>query len=131
MVGKKKQKNSVPSFRSENYQLKDHYNSNNLIVANLEYISSTPTMFGPKVKTTKQRYIFEKITNNEKTRYREVFTGFIADSDESHYFDLPYVINIESLEEVFPSVASTIPKYGLLLVLDEVNKQELTKKKGK
>ena len=67
------------------------------------------------IETTKQKYIFE-ITNIEgNIRYREIFTGFIADVEE-HYFDLPYVVNIKSLNEEIPTVAKNIPKYGLLLL---------------
>ena len=96
MFGKKKekQKNDSLNFKSENYQMKDNYNADNLVVANLEYISSEATPYGPMVKKTTQKYIFEILNENGKTRYREIFTGFIADCEESHYFDLPYAVNI-------------------------------------
>ena len=130
MFGKKKekQKSDSLSFKSENYQMKDSYNADNLVVANLEYISSEPTPYGPMVKKTTQKYIFEILTENSKVRYREIFTGFIADSEESHYFDFPYVVNIIALKEQAPSVANNVPKYGLLLVLNEVNTKNNTKK---
>ena len=80
------------------------------------------------VKQTEQKYIFEMLNENGKTRYSEIFTCFIADAEESHYFDLPYVVNIVSLKEHVPSVAENIPKYGLLLVLNEVNTKKLEKK---
>ena len=86
------------------------------------------------VETTKQKYIFEKVEENERERYREVFTGFVANTSEE-YFDLPYVVNIKSLREATPTVAETIPKYGLLLLIDELNKQKVkvkvVKKQGK
>ena len=128
MFGKKKekQKNDSLNFKSENYQMKDSYNVDNLVVANLEYISSEVTPNGPMVKTTTQKYIFENLHENGKTRYREIFTGFIAES-EGHYFDLPYIVNIKALKEQVPSVANNIPKYGLLLVLNEVNTKNKTK----
>lgn len=128
MFGKKKdkQKNDLQSFKSEMYQMKESYNAENLVVANLEYISSDSTPYGPMVKKTTQKYIFEVLNENNKERYREVFTGFIADS-ENHYFDLPYVINIIALEEQLPSVANSISKYGLLLVLDEINNSNTRK----
>ena len=128
MFGKKKdkQKNDLHSFKSAKYQLKDSYNAENLVVANLEYISSDASPYGPIVKKTTQKYIFEVLNENNKERYREVFTGFIADS-ESHYFDLPYVVNIIALEEQLPSVANSISKYGLLLVLDEINNNNTRK----
>ena len=130
MFGKKKekQKNDSLNFKSENYQMKDNYNADNLVVANLEYISSEATPYGPMVKKTTQKYIFEILNENGKTRYREIFTGFIADCEESHYFDLPYAVNIITLKEEVPSVANNIPKYGLLLVLNEVNTKNKTKK---
>ena len=55
MFGKKKQS---LNFKSDNYKLNDdNYVTNNLVVANLEYISSEPTPYGPMVKQTKQIYI--------------------------------------------------------------------------
>ena len=130
MFGKKKQnqKNNQLNFKSDNYKINDSYKTDALVVANLEYISSEATPYGPMVKQTEQKYIFEMLNENGKTRYREIFTGFIADAEESHYFDLPYVVNIVSLKEHVPSVAENIPKYGLLLVLNEVNTQKLEKK---
>lgn len=130
MFGKKKQnqKNNQLNFKSDNYKINDSYKTDDLVVANLEYISSEATPYGPMVKQTEQKYIFEMLNENGKTRYREIFTGFIADAEESHYFDLPYVVNIVSLKEQVPSVAENIPKYGLLLVLNEVNTKKLEKK---
>ena len=80
MFGKKKekQKNDSLNFKSENDQMKDNYNADNLVVANLKYISSEATPYGPMVKKTTQKYIFEILNENGKTRYREIFTGFIA-----------------------------------------------------
>ena len=100
---------------------------NNLVVANLEYISSEPTIYGPMIKQTEQKYIFELLNENGKIRYREIFTGFVADAEESHYFDLPYVVNIVPLKEQVPDVADNIPKYGLLLVLNAVNTKKISK----
>lgn len=130
MFGKKKQnqKNNQLNFKSDNYKINDSYKTDDLVVANLEYISSEATPYGPMVKQTEQKYIFEMLNENGKTRYREIFTGFIADAEESHYFDLPYVVNIVSLKEHVPSVAENITKYGLLLVLNEVNTKKLEKK---
>ncbi len=120
MFGKKKenQKNNSLNLNNENYQMKDSYYSNNIVVANLEYISNDEM---PMVIQTNQKYIFEVINENNKIRYREIFTGFIADSEESNYFNLPYVVNITELKEQLPSVANNIHKYGLLIVLNEIN----------
>lgn len=121
MFGKKKQNEKKESlnFKSDNYM------TDNLVVANLDYISSKLTPYGPMVKQTEQKYIFELLNENGKIRYREIFTGFVADAEESHYFDLPYVVNIVSLKEQVPDVADIIPKYGL--VLNEVNTKKISK----
>lgn len=131
MFGKKKQNKEEEKldFQTKNYQMNDTYKTENLVVGNLQYISSKYTGgSGPKVETTKQKYIFEKIEVDDNIRYREVFTGFIADTD-SNYFDLPYVINIKPLKDVIKTVAEIIPKYGLLLAIDEINKMENIKPK--
>ena len=59
MFGKKKEKQKIDSlnFKSENYQMKDSYNTDNLVVGNLEYISSEVTPYGPMVKKTTQKFI--------------------------------------------------------------------------
>lgn len=136
MFGKRKKRDhSTLGFKSENYEMSESFKSENLVVANLEYVSSKYTDFGPMVEKTRQRYIFEKLqgeTENQP-RYREIFTGFIAKTSEE-YFDLPYVVNIKPLQEVVPTVAETIPKYVMLLLVDEINKQKVkvkvTKRQG-
>lgn len=117
--GKSKDSESF-NFKSKNYNMNDNYKSSDLVVANLEYVSSNYTPNGPMVERTNQKYIFEEIKENGTIRYREIFTGFIADKEE-HYFDLPYVVNIKKLTEEVPTVANSIPKYGLLLLINEVN----------
>ncbi len=104
----------------ETYKMKEYYNSMDLVVANLEYISKECNDFGPMAVTTEQRYIFEIIEEDSKTKYREVFTGFVADTD-SHYFNLPYIVNIQSLKEAVPNIADVIPRLGLLLTINDVN----------
>ena len=127
MFGKKSKKDQL-NFKSDNYKMNDSYKTDDLVVANLEYTSNGSTIDGPMVKQTEQKYIFEMLNENGKTRYREIFTGFIADAEESLYFDLPYVVNIVSLKEQVSSVTDNIPKYGLLLVLNEVNAKKSEKK---
>lgn len=134
MFGKRKKRDhSTLDFKTPNYGMSDSYKTENLVVAKLQYVSSKYTDFGPMVETTKQRYIFEKIEEDD-LRYREVFTGFVAKTSEE-FFDLPYVVDIKPLQEVVPSVAEEVPKYGLLLLIDEVNKQKVkvkvTKRQGK
>lgn len=127
-IKNKIKKNDQLNFESDNYKMKDNYKTSNLVVANLEFVSSEPTPYGPMVNTTTQKYIFEMFSENGKIRYRELFTGFIADSEESHYFELPYIVNIVPLQEQVPSIAKNISKYSLLLILNEVNTKEFEKK---
>ena len=133
MFGKKKEEKNKDSlnFKSDNYQMKESYNTDTLVVGNLEYISSEATPYGPMIVQTEQKYIFEVINDKGKIRYREIFTGFIADSEESHYFDFPYIVNIIELKEHVSAVASSIPKYALLLVLNEINIKNSLKKSRK
>lgn len=127
MFERKKEKDNL-NFQSKKYKMKDQYKSNDLVVANLQYISSSANIEDcPTIETTKQKYIFEKIYEKNKIRYREIFTGFIADSESSGYFDLPYVINITPLSDLLS--VKIVPKYGLLLAIDEVNKTETKKYK--
>lgn len=121
--------NNLSEVNSDNYKMQDYYKSDNLVIGNLEQISSEVTPYGPMVNKTTQKYIFEKINENGKTRYREIFTGFIFDSNESsHYFDLPYVVNIVPLKDKIPTITEDFHKYSLLLILDKVNEKRLIRK---
>ena len=117
---KKSEDSDSLNFKSKNYNMSDNYKSSDLVIANLEYVSSAYTPNGPMVERTSQKYIFEKIKESGSIRYREIFTGFIADT-ENHYFDLPYVVNIKPLNEEVLTVANNISKYGLLLLINEIN----------
>ena len=131
MFGKKKQnhKNDPLFIKNENYKMGESYKTDNLVVANLEYVTSKSTINGPVVKTTMQKYIFEIINDQGKTKYREVFTGLIIDSSATqHQIDLPYVTNVFFLKDLIPTVMDDISKYGLLLVLNIVNTKTLSKK---
>ena len=75
----KKLENNLSEVNSDNYKMQDYYKSDNLVIGNLEQISSEVTPYGPMVNKTTQKYIFEKINENGKTRYREIFTGFILE----------------------------------------------------
>ena len=125
----KKLEDNSAKVNSDNYKMQDYYKSDNLVIGNLEQISSEVTPFGRMVNKTTQKYIFEKINENGKTRYREIFTGFIFDSNESsHYFDLPYVVNIVPLKDKIPTITEDFHKYSLLLILDKVNEKRLIRK---
>lgn len=125
----KKLEDNSAKVNSDNYKMQDYYKSDNLVIGNLEQISSEVTPFGPMVNKTTQKYIFEKINENGKTRYREIFTGFIFDSKgSSHYFDLPYVVNIVPLKDKIPTITEDFHKYSLLLILDKVNEKRLIRK---
>ena len=126
---KKKQtkREEALNFKSNNYKIKDTFDTDSLVVANLEYISNEETPYSPMVKRTTQKYLFELIYENDKIRYREIFTGFIADT-ENYYFNLPYVVNIVPLKELEPTIANQINRYALLLVLNEINTKKEEKK---
>ena len=124
---KEKENKDKVKFETENYIMPEYFDVSKLVVANLESISNETEL--PTVSTTDQKYIFEKINDNDRTRYKEVFTGFITDiEDNCHYFNYPYLVNIVSLKEALPTIRDSVPKFSLLLILDEVNtKPEMVK----
>ncbi len=111
------------NFSPKNYTMAEIYDAEKLVVGKLEYISSDVTEFGPMVKKSSQKYIFEPIVINGIVKYQEVFTGFIV-GDSEEYFDLPYVVDMEKLTEISVDYKQTkIPKLGMLLTLNDVNSQ--------
>lgn len=117
-------RNILKSHKKENYKMKDEYFANNLVVANLGYISSTDYGVGtPLCFTTKQKYIFNIIEEDGQKKYQEIFTGYITDNgEEIHFFNVPYVENIEPYISYFKNEQDkNIPKHALLLKLDEIN----------
>lgn len=132
MFGRKKI-NDNP-FGDKNYQMKDYYNPNYLIVANFQRVSSSSMkeMHTPITETTEQKYIFEVFYDEDKMKYREIFTGFIASDEDSGIFNLPYIVNPEPFTNYFPKAVNTrIPKLSLIWSLNEINypakKKELKK----
>lgn len=112
------------NFSPENYTMAEIYDAEKLVVGKLEYISSDVTEFGPMVKKSSQKYIFEPIVINGIVKYQEIFTGFIAGDSAERYFDLPYVVDMEKLTEIsVDSKQTKIPKLGMLLTLNDVNSQ--------
>ena len=129
MFGKKK-KNVVDARDNndlqEKYTMKERYNAEDLYLARLKWVSSEVTDFGPMVKETEIKYIFEK----EGEKYKEIFTGFKAGID-SEYFNLPYVIDIMPLTEVHEDLKGTIfPRLGMLTLFNVVNKKENQEERG-
>ena len=126
--GKQEENKEKLNFETQGYIMPEFFNSDNLVIANLEFVSNRVTTNGPMVETTEQKYIFERINDNGKERFREVFTGFVADSNEAAYFNLPYVVAEAPIREVL-NVTDNLPRYGLLLVLNEINFNNENKKR--
>ena len=127
------QSNYTLNINNKNYSFKESYEYNELNELSkinsfkfgygFEYdnklISDNP--LGSIIKTTQTKYcdqvkeftVFDKITNS------------IIHTESLTYDNKG---NIVSLKEHVPSVAENIPKYGLLLVLNEVNTKKLEKK---
>lgn len=119
MFGKKNKKTEL-NFKTDNYVIPEFIDTSNLVVGNLESVTNETEL--PTIITTNQKFIFEKIDDNGKTRYKEIFTGFVADIEGScMYFNYPYIVNIIPIKEVLPTIMEKIPKYSLLLALNEVN----------
>ena len=128
MFKRKNKCNDKSSCQSENYRMKDNYDVENLVSANLKYVSSSVTPYGPMDETTDIKYIFEVIKENDKIRYREVCTGFVADT-ENYYFDLPYAINIKPLVEDVTTDKHNVSKNELLLLIHKINEPQKMKVK--
>ena len=133
----KKQKNE---FGDKNYKMKDAYEADKLIVGNFQRISGGYMGGdGPIVETTEQKYIFESIQEGKKTRYREIFTGFVTDNIDDtskdgincKYFDLPYLYEPEKFTDYFPQTKGlSLPKLSLIWIQNDINyRKEKSKKK--
>ena len=116
------EKNILNPFGDRRYKMKKSYSADKLIVANFQRMSSCRTDFGPMVETTELKYIFEPIIDSkDNIKYREIFTGFIADVEE-HSFDLPYVVNPTSFTDYFPeTIGAEIPKLSLIWAQNDIN----------
>ena len=126
---------------SKKYVMKENYRADELVVANMQYISNQEDPHVPMLITTEQKYIFEIIRKNSgDIMYREVFTGYKFSGKPSHkksddvevvVWDFPYIVDVEPLSKKMDNVADIIPKYALLLVLNEVNEKRSSKKFNK
>ncbi len=114
-------------FYEEGYTMKKEYHADEIIVSQLDYVS-TEDANGPLHYKTSLKYFFEPIEEEGKTRWREIFTGFIAD-DELTYFDLPYLSKEkETLTDYFEELEGvTLPNLSLLLYLNKVNEKKTEK----
>lgn len=111
----------------ENYVMPDSFTADELVVGKFEWVSSDVTDCGPVCKKTDQNYIFRPIVVDDEIKYQEIFTGFIA-SDGVEYFDLPYIADMVKFTDVLSDYkGEEIPKLGMLLVVDEVNKAVMSK----
>lgn len=123
----KNKKNNRLDYKG--YQMKAEYEVDLLVIAKLSRVSDEVTEFGPTIETTEQKYIFEKIKEKGKIKYREVFTGFIA-LDRPEIFMLPYVTEVQRFTEYFPEIEGTkIPKLSLIWTLNDINNQKRLSKK--
>lgn len=122
MFNKKRKNNIKNPFGDRNYKMKECYDAEVLVVANLERISGMDSDSDDLVvETTKQKYIFEIINDGEQLKYREIFTGFIT-SDVGESFDLPYVVNQAPITDFFPdAMGCKFPKLSLIWAINDIN----------
>lgn len=126
---KRKRKRNLEELKlSKSYNMEESYLTADIVVGNLEYVSSAYTPHGPMVETTKQKYFFRLVEDGEDPKYQELFTGYVTNT-ESQYFDVPYVVNVKPLAEEVPNVSKKLHRYGLLLLLNEINTPKKVKVK--
>ena len=118
-----------PTAINQKYNMEESYLTSDIVVANLQYVSSAYTPYGPMVETTKQKYFFRLVEDGDDPKYQELFTGYITNT-ESQYFDVPYVTNVKPLTEEVPNVSKKLHRYGLLLLLNEINTPKKVKVKN-
>ena len=126
---KRKRKRNLEELKlSKSYNMEESYLTADIVVGNLEYVSSAYTPHGPMVETTKQKYFLRLVEDGEDPKYQELFTGYVTNT-ESQYFDVPYVVNVKPLTEEIPNVSKKLHRYGLLLLLNEINTPKKVKVK--
>ena len=128
MLKRKRKRNLEELKLSKSYNMEESYLTADIVVGNLEYVSSAYTPHGPMVETTKQKYFFRLVEDGEDPKYQELFTGYVTNT-ESQYFDVPYVVNVKPLAEEVPNVSKKLHRYGLLLLLNEINTPKKVKVK--
>lgn len=125
----KRKRKTDPTAINPKYNMEESYLTSDIVVANLQYVSSAYTPDGPMIETTKQKYFFRLVEDGEDPKYQELFTGYITNT-ESQYFDVPYVTNVKPLQEEVPNVSKKLHRYGLLLLLNEINTPKKVKVKN-
>ena len=128
MLKRKRKRNLEELKLSKSYNMEESYLTADIVVGNLEYVSSAYTPHGPMVETTKQKYFLRLVEDGEDPKYQELFTGYVTNT-ESQYFDVPYVVNVKPLAEEVPNVSKKLHRYGLLLLLNEINTPKKVKVK--
>lgn len=108
-------------YGDKGYQMKDVYYADELIVGNLQRLSSSITNYSSMVESTEQKYIFEIVDDGKKIKYREIFTGFIVDN-QADFFDIPYVVNIALFTDYFPeTIGLELSKLSLIWIQNDLN----------
>lgn len=100
------------------YKMKSEYDADRLIVSSLSQVYYESNDLTPTYRETNLKYFFEQITINGKTKYREVFTGFITDMEPTE----SYLVKPESFTDYFPETKGTkVNKLTLILKLNDIN----------
>lgn len=121
-------------FGDKNYQMKDRYAAKDLYVGVFERIPYMTEPGGANIETTTQKYIFEIIQDGEETKYREVFTGFIAKLADQNgvvteYFNIPYVKDPQPITDYLPVTEGLeLPKLSLIWALNDINTVKIQEK---
>ena len=109
-------------------KIKDGVLFDDIVIANLEMISSTVTPYGPVLEKMNLKHLLTKVDGVDK--YREIFTGLYFDcaGTNSYYFDYPYVVKPVKATSLFPEyIGVHFNKLDLIYFLDYINKQEEVK----
>lgn len=133
-------------WADNNYQMKNNYPAENLVVANVGFLSSEVSETGPIYEETNQTYFFEIMEKEEKVQYRdiyermdtgkdieyrELFTGFKA-KEQIQVSDKPYVVKPIPFISYYPDrIGTEVSKYEFVLLLNELNYTYKNKEKIK
>jgi len=119
-------------FEKSNYKMKDTYATKDLVIGKLQMINVLDKE--NKVKTTKQKYIFERIIKDNDTKYRELCTGIIVDLAEIKQEEpiLPCIVELQEFDECFPELSGQpVNKLGLIWIANDINYEHKVKRMHK